>query len=366
MGPTRAGVFFPFPGGQSPVAQIAEYRKANQQNRLLNSGSDITTAAGSSFFVTFDRAMPNTRLLAELMESICTSLVQVPVGDSSDKARQIILKFLERINNIVVSLQKFEVPKTAVTKSLAEKVKKHVVNSPHIPEYLQETIDKLFVFFQWCQSFDYYMFGGIDQRFCRNLAKFLATIPGSEPLEIMAGAGWLQKGLKAEGMEIQSTDSFRINESDFYIERWLAMDLLRTTGMKEHVNDFAVIHGATVEKMDAIAAVKSSHSRVVIMCWPETGPVDPIYEVLEHCHKNQKLIIHISHESENLKSIVQCAGHPNEMNSFIPVADAPSYDTHQEQASIGFWKEVPEWFKTWKHQQEILSMPDFSIHHFNL
>ncbi|UYM15094.1 hypothetical protein [Endozoicomonas euniceicola] len=345
------------------TAETSKEREPERQNPELSVVQDVTPTAGIKrhFAVTFGRTQPNTNRLAQLMESLNSSLAQtkLPVRE-----KQVILQFLNLINDTINSLQIAETPELALTKTFAKKVIEDVIKNPNIPEHLQKSVDLLFSYFRVCKFFDYFMYGSVDQKLCRDLANFLSTIPEKEPLEVMAGAGWLQKGLKDQGVQTRSTDSFKLLESDLYIDQALAHELSITTGMKEHVKDFEVIEGASIEKMDALAALEASSSRVVIICWPDFRCEDLIYEILEHCHKNQKMIIHIAKKDENLSNLLIRAKRPAERNSFIPVKDAPSSHAHLEKLSIGFWKQVPEWFKALKKTAEKDPRPDFRIRHF--
>lgn len=361
-------VNYPLLGAAAPpsTVEISQKREPERPNPEVVVVPDVTTTTGIKrhFAVTFGRDQPNTDRLAQLMISINSNLTHTKLPD---REKQIILQLLNLMNDTINSLQIHEIPESALTKEFVGEVLESIINNPNIPEKLQKNVDLLFCYFSICKFFDYFMYGNVDQKLCHDLADFLSTIPEKEPLEIMAGAGWLQKGLKEQGLPIRSTDNFRIIESDQYTDQAMTEKIFRITAMREHNKSFAVIEGASVEKMDALKALEASSSRVVIMCWPDPRCKALTYKILEHCYKNQKMIIHIANRDESLRNFLV---RPGEESSFIPVKSAPSSHIHLENLSIGFWKQEPEWFKEWlkalEKPAEKEPRPDFMVRHFEL
>ena len=363
------GLNYPLLGATAPSSTVetSQQQEPARPNPEVSVVPDVTATTGIKrhFTVTFDRKRYNTDKLAQLMESINSSITHTKELPAEEK--KIILQLLNLMNDTINSLQKHEIPESALTQKIVEEVLEKIIENPKISPNLRNSLDLLFCFFPTCKFFDYFMYGTVDQKLCRDLANFLSTIPEKEPLEIMAGAGWLQKGLKEQGLPIRSTDNFRISESDQYSNPRLAEELFRITAMKEQSKNFAVIEGASVEEMDALKALEASSSRVVIMCWPDPRCKDLMYKILEHCYKNQKMIIHIANSEESLRKFLV---RPGEESSFIPVKGAPSSHIHLEDLSIGFWKQEPEWFKerlkALEKPAEKEPRPDFMIRHFEL
>lgn len=109
------------------------------------------------------------------------------------------------------------------------------------------------------EFFQYGMFGFVSWRWINPLVKWLGD---KRCLEVMAGRGWLSKGLREKGKELIATDDYSWHR----VENW-----------QGNVTD--------VEELDAVLSVEKygKDIDILIMSWPYTDNV--AYQVIKKLHE---------------------------------------------------------------------------------
>lgn len=205
-------------------------------------------------------------------------------------------------------------------------------------------INLLFDSFMYALRTDYFMFGRVDKLLCKSIASAVKSVGETKVIELMAGAGWLQKGLSEQGLDVYATDDFSIAQSDDYFEPDQAVMVEQWHNITEHMTDFKVIPGASVRKQDAFEALTQSNRKVVILNWPHPNTL-LIADILEHCYRTNKMIVYISPEDKNFRNLFADAKEDGDQDHFIDVPETPYSFTKGQQLRIGFWRSVPPWYE---------------------
>ncbi|WP_283679457.1 SAM-dependent methyltransferase [Lentilactobacillus sp. Marseille-Q4993] len=160
-------------------------------------------------------------------------------------------------------------------------------------------LDKMLRSFRDYLEETYGMWAYISAPFVKSLAEFIGD---NSVLEIMAGNGYISKGLKGLGVNVYPTDN-------------LAWTSENQTGKHQTI---------PVEKLDALAAIDKYQSQVnyIIMSWsPDKDPID--YQVLQAIRKA---------DNDQLKLIV--IGEKNGATNSKKFWEAANYTDSAEIAKI--------------------------------
>lgn len=295
------------------------------------------------FHFTFDQQSPNTKAAAEKMEDIIMLLIWM-----YPKAEEILLQMRQEIDQHMISIQRNEIPEHAPDGLIAHSC---LVRSPTMgvggDPVGVALINMLFECFAYVLQVDYFMYGRVDRLLCKSIADLIEEAGETKVLELMAGAGWLQKGLSEQGLDVDAVDDFSLVHNNDYLDSEKAAKMKKWYGMAEHRVDFKTIPGAKVRDQDALKALQESDRKVVILQWPHPDPA-LISAILELCYRTDKMIIYIAPNDETFENLfVKEVG---EEDYFVDIPEAPFSFIYGQYLRAGTWRSLPRWIETQQQQ----------------
>ena len=291
----------------------------------LNKETPVTEGA-DHFSVTFNRSQISTDHFARDLELIY-DLCRNSSLEASEK--QAVTAFLTAYNQNISDLQRSQIPELS---ALSEGHFLKLEDNYHLyPDKLQREISKSTLTFHLCLSTDHFMFGLIDKPLLTDLVQFIQNQPDPRVEEVMAGVGWLNRSLQEQGVDIISSDSYKLA----FQERMFPKEQTERCGIVEHYQDFhqAWVPGATVTRCEAMAALHESDRPIVLLCYPEPDS-EKLLQILEHCHKAKKLVIHIASTSETFNELLPFEKTKGQL---LPIPNAPKSNIISQSIEIGYW-----------------------------
>ena len=149
----------------------------------------------------------------------------------------------------------------------------------------------------------------VDEIWTQSLADWIS---GRKVLEIMAGGGWIAKALNQAGVKIIATDDYS----------WVG---------NQHKNMTPVF---TVEKLDALEAVKSIDADILLVSWPPYG--DETITIACDAWGCKKPIIYIGEGDGGCNAPEEFFDNFNEIDN-SPSIPLMCWDGLHDHIYIGYW-----------------------------